>query len=305
MRQIITFSIIGILALLILGIDGCQKTETVVNTEGIEMSFVANAPPDSVMVNQEFPIYVDVLNKGSSNLNSGDAKFYLSGIGYDLKNVEKSVSNTRFLSGQSTIPERLVFAKNARWTTPLENSFPLYLILTGCYNYGSASQVDVCVSNKNSTTLCSISGEKIKSNSNNAAPIQVTSVTEKLEGSKLQIIILLENKKIAQVAPSHVYLVDTDCDKILTGNPDEMQKENKVKAIIRTGAEPGWVCKLQSKDVPYAPTTALEGVVTLEPVGKIVCEKNVQSEDTHMMPLTVSLLYRYSDSITKTVRIAP
>ena len=308
MNKIVAYLTLGMLALLVLGIAGCPTTTTTaVGTQGIEMSFVENAPPVSVNVNQDFPIYVDILNKGGSYINPGAATFYFSGVGYDLKNVERAVRNTQLLSKESTVPERLYFAKNARWTTALQNAFSLPLILTSCYNYGTVAQVDVCVSNKNSSTICSISGEKVGSGSNSAAPLQITSVTESLTGNKLQLTLLVENKGISKVATSHVYLADADCDKLLQaeGNFEELQKENKVKVSIRAGSEPGWTCKLQSSSSPFVPTSALDGAITLEPVGKIVCEKLVTSEETHVMPLTVSLLYRYVDYITQTIRINP
>jgi hypothetical protein len=271
------------------------------------MSFVENAPPISVNVNQEFPIYVDILNKGGSYINPGAATFYFSGVGYDLKNVEKVVKNTQLLSKESTVPERLYLARNAIWTTTLQNAFSLPFILTSCYNYGTVAQVDICVSSKNSTTICSVSGEKVTSESNSAAPLQITSVTESLSGSKLQVTILVENKGISSVAQSHVYLADADCDKLLQaeGNLEELQKENKVKVSVKTGSEPGWTCKLQSSSYPFVPINELEGAISLEPVGKIVCEKSVSNEGVHVMPLTISLLYRYVDYITQTIRINP
>jgi len=305
--KIIVFCMISLLAILVLGVDGCQQQkETAQNVQGIAMSFVASAPPETVSVNQEFPIYVDIINKGGSYINANEAKFYLGGIGYDLKNVEKFLTNTKLMSKESTFPERLVFAKDAKWTTSLENSIPLYpILLTGCYNYGTVAQVDICVSSKNESVICLISGEKIKSDSNSVAPLQITSVTESLEGNKLKVTILVENKGVSTVPNNpNVYLSDTNCDKIYAKDFDELQKENKVKVVINTGAEPGWTCKLQSKDPPFSAVTGLEGVISLEPVGKIVCEKVIK-EETHVMPLIVSLQYRYMDSITKSIKINP
>jgi hypothetical protein len=291
-------------AVILLGVNGCEKEGAELNVQGITMSFVENAPPATVNIGQEFSIYVDIVNKGGSYINTGEAKFYLGGIGYDLKNVEKSLTNSNFLSKESTFPERLTFAKNAKWITELENPFPLYLILTSCYNYGTVAQVDICVSSTNVTSICSISGEKVTASSNSAAPIQVTSVAENLEGNKLKLTILVENKGVAAVGASHIYLPNTDCDKLHSGDFNELQKENKVKVIVRTGAEPGWTCKLVSKDAPFSAISGLDGAIPLEPVGKIVCEKMIK-EETHVMPLTVSLQYRYVDSITKSIRIMP
>ena len=290
-------------AIILLGVNGCEK-EVKLNVQGITMSFVENAPPATVNIGQEFPVYVDIVNKGGSYINAGEAKFYLGGISYDLQNVEKSLTNSNFLSKESTFPERLTFAKNAKWITDLPKSTLIPLILTSCYNYGTVAQVDVCVSSKNVTSICSVSGEKVTASSNSVAPIQITSVTENLEGNKLKLTILVENKGVAAVGASHIYLPNTDCDKLHNDDFNELQKENKVKVIVRTGAEPGWACKLVLKDAPFSAISGLDGAIPLEPVGKIVCEKVIK-EETHVMTLIVSLQYRYTDSITKNIIIMP
>jgi len=304
MKRTIIFCTLILFAIMLLGVDGCQTEEVKANVQGVTMNFVENAPPASVNVNQEFPIYVDILNKGGSYINPGESKFYLGGIGYDLKNVAPSMTNANFLQPESTFPERIVFASNAKYTTALENPFLLPLVLTSCYNYGTVAQMDICVSNTNASAICSISGEKITSISNSAGPVQLMSVTENLEGNKLQVTILIENKGVSAIGASDIYVPNTDCDKLNIFS--EQQKKNKLKVIINTGKETDWKCKLQSANPPFSaiPGGSLEGVIPLEPVGKIVCEKTIK-EETHMMPLKVSLQYRYVEFITKTIRIMP
>jgi hypothetical protein len=276
------------------------------NTQAIAMNFVENAPPSTVSVNQEFPIYVDIINKGGGNVDSGEEKFYLSGVGPGFQGITKSLVNANFLSKESTFPERLSFATKAKWTTDLQGPSQQNLLLTGCYNYGTVAQTDICVSNVNSSVICAISGEKITAGSNSAAPVQITSVTENLEGTKLQVTILIESKGKSSVQNfPNIYLQNTNCDKLYAHDFNEMQKEKKLNVLINTGAETGWKCQIQSATPPYSALSALEGIIPLEPIGKIVCEKNVKDEQSHSLPFTVSLHYRYVDAIIKSIQIMP
>ena len=302
----IAFLMLIVMALFVLGVNGCAKETVATGNQAVAMSFVENAPPSTVAVNQEFPIYVDIINRGGSYLNAGEAKFYLSGVGPGFQGITQSLVNLNFLSKESTIPERLSFAAKAKYTSDLQSPLQQNLVLTTCYNYGIVAQANICVSNINSSVICTLSGEKITASSNSVSPIQITSVTETLEGTKLQVTILIENRGASSVQNfPNIYLQDTNCDKLYAHDFNEMQKEKKLNVLVNIGAESGWKCKVQSSVSPYPAISALEGIISLEPIGKLVCEKNVKDEQSHSMPLTISLHYRYVDAIIKSIQIMP
>ena len=58
MKKILFGPLILILLVLVSGATGCnsQKTTTKVESAGLDVSFVKDAPPTSMVVNQEFPI---------------------------------------------------------------------------------------------------------------------------------------------------------------------------------------------------------------------------------------------------------
>ncbi len=296
-------ALIGIilLSLIILsGATGCPsfgtQTATQVTAAGLDVQFSKDAPPVSVNVNQEFPIYIDVLNKGGDYVQKGDAKFYLTGIGPNLENVKSTSENDIMLSKESTSPDRLIFADKARFTFALQNLLVMPLALTDCYSYGTTTQANICLAGSNQSSVCSISGEKIADDSNSIAPVQITSLTESAVGNKLRVTFTVSNKLSGQV-----YLQDTDCDKLLQSKDyNEAAKNNKVSVEIRT-PEKGLACHLEQQKSPYQPLDSLMGVSDL---GNVVCERELTSDD-HVSPLYIILRYKYVSSMTKNLNVLP
>ena len=291
MKQIFT---LVFLALLLTGIAGCpSQTTTTVSTAGVTMAFVENAPPASITVNRDFPVYVDIKNTGGSYVNKGESKFYLSGIGYNLEGISTPLTNANYLEKESDFAERLIFARNAKWTFELQSIFILPLLLTSCYNYGTVTQSTVCVSASNESKICSIAGEK--SVKNTIAPIQISALTEKVAGNKLAVSFNIENKGTGQV-----YIADSDCDKLQQSDINEALKQKRVLIAIKT--EPGFTCKLESETAPYGPVKGLSGTTS---IGSVECEKQLEGEEDHLAPFTIILQYKYRDSISKSLSILP
>jgi len=286
--------IVAFLALLLIGAAGCpaQNATTASSTVGLTMAFVDNAPPASVTVNKDFPIYVDIINAGGANMDKAGAKFYLSGIGYNLEGISTPLANVNLLDKSSTFAERLNFAPNAKWTFELQNIFVLPLLLTSCYKYGTVASSTICVTASNESKICSIAGDKAVTNT--AAPIQISKLTESVSGNKLTISFNIENKGTGQV-----YTPDADCDKLQQSDINEALKQKKVLIAVKT--DPGFACKLESETPPYSPVNTLSGSTD---IGAVECSKQI-TEGDHSAPLTVILQYKYRDSISKSISILP
>ena len=285
---------------LVSGQQGCPsfgEGKVDVVSQGLELSFVNEAPPLTVSVNQEFPIYVEVLNKGGQFINQGEANFYLSGIGSNLEGVSESQTNSRNLAKESITPDRIVFAENARFAFPIESLYTLPLALISCYAYGTATQASVCVSSLNESRLCTVGAEKINSNSNSVAPIQITSLKEEVVGNKLRVLFTIANKLNGKV-----YLPDTSCDKLLSKESfSESFKQDKVRVEIRT-TEQGFSCKLLTTVSPYLPLDATTGNTDL---GTVVCEKELEGKKNNKAPFSIILRYKYVESVLSTINIVP
>lgn len=274
--------------------DGGDTAE--VPALGLEMVFVNEAPPLSVSVGQEFPIYIDLLNKGGDFIGKGEAKLYLSGIGTNLEGVKASVVNERSLAKESVSADRLVFAEAAKFTFPIETLHTLPLALKSCYNYGTRTSATICISARNETELCEVGTEKLTPTSNSAAPLQITSIKEEIVGSKLRVLFKIENK-----LGGAVYLPDVDCDKLHARDIAESFKEDKVQLEIRT-TESGFSCKLRATAAPHEPIDATAGVGD---VGTIVCEKALAGREYSVAPFSIVMRYKYVDSALKAINIVP
>lgn len=286
--------------LLISGATGCPSTGTSADAaSGLGVSFVNEAPPLSVSVNQEFPIYVDILNNGGQFVNKGEAKFYLSGVGPNLEGVTASQSNDRSLSKQSISPDRVVFADKAKFTFPIESLYTLPIVLTSCYSYGTTAQASLCISAKNDSEVCDLAGEKITATSNSIAPIQISSVKEELAGNKLRVLITLSNKLGGQV-----YLPDADCDKLQAKDISESFKQDKVGVEVRLPdrEKSSFICKLLTNTSPYVPQDSLAGSANM---GTVVCERTLAGGESYQTPFAVILRYKYVESISKNINILP
>lgn len=276
---------------------GCKKEEELkFNTTALVMNFVGDAPPAEMVTGLKYPIYVDINNMGGFDIPEGAAHFYLSGIGDNLNNVNTHVQNTNFLPKKTEIQEggqeRLNFATEAEPWKSLPAAFDMVMKLDSCYNYATITQTSICVGK--GSAVCSIDGEKIETGSNSNAPVQVTSLTESIEGNKLYVTFRIENK-----GSGEVYLPTTDCDKLQQEDINEKLKQNQVEISVR--AEEGFTCKIQEKEEPYGAIDSLEG---MSDIGQVTCQK-ILPADTHLSPFEIVLSYKYKDSLTKNIKILP
>lgn len=236
-KLLIFLSIVAISLMLIFisGQAGCgQKEETKFDSSALTMSFVAEAPPSQVNYGQKFPIYIDVKNTGGYDVAEAKATFFLSGTGNNLKNVETKLSNSVLLTKKTKTvegaTERIKFAEQAEPAIQLQNPFTLNMNIDSCYDYATLVQTSICVGKSNS--ICKIEGNKIAATSNTAAPLQVTSLTERTEGNKLYVEFLIENK-----GKGIAYLPTSDCEKLQINDINEIQKKDMAEIVVRSDSD--------------------------------------------------------------------
>lgn len=282
--------ILAIFVLFLLGaqFEGCsqrQQQEHVVY--GLSFDFVYNAPPEEIQVNQHFPVYVDVYNKGGYDLQAGAGSFYLLGIGNNLKNINTKLTNAHVLTAETGF-ERLVFSSDAYSDLTLSNTFSFPIQLIACYSYATITQASICVAKQEG--VCSFS-DVVFNNINSS--IQVASITEEVKGNTLYVYIDIVNK-----ANGDVFMPESDCDKVVENDINEMLKKGKFKVTIQ--AEQGFVCSLE--DGMGNSIESLQGYARL---GRITCKKNVANEQAHMSNFMIVTEYKYVDSKKKTLTLLP
>jgi len=302
----LVFITIAFLALLSLGATqtGCNqpKDTTVFNATGLALSFVDNAPPSVINADSIFPIYLKAENYGGYDIDAGTARFYLTGIGNNLEGVQTNLINqnplTKKTNQQEAGFEVLKFAEQARSSLiDMNNAFNFSMKADACYNYATHTEATVCIGQGDG--MCPLTGNKIKTGSNTNAPIQITNMTEQVQGNKLYISFLIENK-----AGGEVYYSDTDCDKLYgtdqSARTREQLKKGFVEIYVDTGNEPDLKCSIQS---PSGST--IEGTSGMAPVGrKVTCSKIVGMQ-TNAALLKINLAYKYITSVSKSITLYP
>ena len=289
--RFVLFSAALLLVLTIIsGVNGCGNAPAETANSGLVVSFVKEAPPASVTVGREFPIRIDVLNQGGEFVNKGQAKFYLSGLGQNFENVKSSLTNEKTLSKEAVFSDTLTFADNAKYTFPLQSLQIVPLVLTACYDYSGRAQATLCIAGSNSSKVCSLSGDKI--NSNTAGPVQISGVSETIIGTKLVLSFDIVNK-----GNGEVFLPSTDCDKLESNDATESSKQKKLSLKLTTTDR--FVCKMQSE------TGQVEGLEGTVPVGKIIiCEKDISNKD-YSSALIMDFRYKYRESISQSINVLP
>jgi len=303
MKSISTYFLVIIFAaVLVMGAtqQGCNSTQgTTFNSTALTMSFVDQAPPTQVNPGVSVPIYVRVENAGGYDIATGSAKFYLSGVGTNLRNVNEVLTNQNLIAKKTAQQgggyEIIKFAEQGEQTVSITNPFTFSITADSCYNYATSTQATVCIGPGSS--VCSIAGEKIQAGSNTDGPIQVTSLTELLQGNQLFVSFKIENK-----GNGNVYFTDTDCDKLFGQDANEKLKQQMKKGFIEIAIEtdPGLRCNLLSPD--GSSITAVNGMAQ---VGyKVTCTKTIGSE-TASSPITINMVYKYSSSTSKSITLLP
>ena len=299
------FLIVSFLALLSLGATtpGCNnnKQATTFNTTALSLSFVDQAPPSTVNIGVPFQIYIRAENDGGYDIAPGTAKFYLTGIGNNLANVNTVLLNQVLLNKATDQQEAgfeiIKFAENTQPTIQINNPFNFTMRVDGCYNYATQTQATICIGQGDST--CPITGEKITTGSNSNAPVQITSLTEQTQGNKLYISFTISNK-----GNGDVYYSDMDCDKLFGQDSNERNKQllkkNYVEVSVDPGTEQDLKCNLLNSE--GGPSTSNSGMF---PTGtKVTCSKII-GQETHSSPITINMAYKYVNGVSKSITILP
>ncbi|MCL6500440.1 MAG: hypothetical protein K6T16_00175 [Candidatus Pacearchaeota archaeon] len=286
--RLLPISLLIITLVLASGQAGCKKEELSFNTTALTMTFVTDAPPAELVTGLKYPFYVDVENVGGYDIPEGAAHFYLVGVGDNLKNVVTRVQNSNFLAKKTLIQhggkERVRFATEAEPWKSLPAPFDMGIKVNSCYDYATVTQTSVCIGKGG---VCSIEGEKIKTGSNSNAPIQITSLTESIQGNKLYVTFRIENKGTGEV-----YLPSTDCNKLEENDLNEKLKRDQIELIVR--ADEGFTCRIGNID-------ALQGTTA---IGLVTCTRILPAE-TYLSPFQIIVSYKYKESISKSIRILP
>lgn len=236
--------LIGVVVLFSLGVEGCGETDDIEGVErfigskeGVSLAFTSGKPLSEFNINDNIPVEVILRNGGEKSIKAGDAKVKLFGLNLDQFSLPSGYIGTGgALHGISVdFPEageqRVSFGDLKYKGELLSPQYTQDLRARVCYPYQTLIETKICVGSKRAQErdgdfICDIDGEKLKSGDVSSAPVQVTSISEKLFGSdNVRIILVIKN-----VGSGKVYSPGDDCDRLgdsdmlnIDINPNDIQ----------------------------------------------------------------------------------
>lgn len=289
-----TYKII-FLATLLLILAGCGggssdglNSNWKVGTEGVVMEFLQSSPPTDVYAGEEYPLVVELRNKGNyPDNNDDDLDVTLFFSGFDRNLIGLDYDDTTSIEGGLTQTNQEGGLTYYETDFDVElysdaDSLPQNLKVTACYEYETRAALDICVDpdpvkNDEDTCYPGVSGGL----GSQAAPVAVTSVHQESLKGKVRVTMKIQN-----VGTGTVFR-DSQCI-----NPDIIDKDVVYIEEVYLGDE----------EMDCSPS---ETVRLVNGVGTLTCTLDGLDEldPAYRTSLGVHLVYNYKNSISKSMTI--
>jgi len=308
MRKIaIIFICIALLAL-----AGCPKEEGtevslqpfIGGTQGLAISFEANAPPTEIFDGgfSPFDVTVRLENKGEFDVDRKNARVQISGIRaqeFNLLDEDFIKQPDEDLSAVFTDPTGTLIQGNPVFVEFKDfnhvgfidaASIPFTIAADVCYGYGTTAVSKLCVRrsilNPEEGGLCEINENKPVFSS--GAPVQISGFRESARSSD-KISFSFD---INHAGTGNVFERESRCDTSLRRYQERVhiRVETKISGLSCSGLES------KSGGVAEGFTTVFGGSKT------VTCTQEVPSQDFES-PVTIKLTYDYSDRIDTQINV--
>ena len=329
----LVFALFLILLILTYGCKGKKSTEKSLEeirtgTEGIALSFLPNAPPTTIHIEQGAPIEANAFdvvleirnkgaypqpNEGTGGLGPSFGKVFLSGYDPTIITLESKDGKSGDLSklaleGKSTINPNggqdilgfngKILAENLN----VEKYEPT-LLATACYYYFTIAGPSVCIDpNPYSTVkekkVCEVQDTSLSSQ---GAPIAVTRIDEEAFATKTQFRITIKN-----AGNGDVLKADAASNKCDPSGTQKITREDvdKVNLMWVKIADKALMCG-PFAEAPQKNTGGLIRLINGE--GFVICElpssEYSNKISAYTTPLLIQLSYGYRNSIEKKIQI--
>ena len=280
---------------------GCAKGDTTETgerfqgtNEGVSLAFTSGKPLSQFSRGDSVPVEVILKNGGEHDIKAGDIEVKLFGVNlktfgladeYKQVNTELHGVNQFFTEPGET---RVSFDSLKYSEDIVSRSYSFTLRAKACYNYQTNLESSICVGSTESAEaggerVCVVDGEKVKSGDVSSAPIQITSLTEKLFGKdKLQIKFVVKNQ-----GSGEVYLPETNC--ALPGEEGQVKVDvnpDDIQCFFDDGEND-------------------KGIISLDNGAKTVtCSRTVVvGEENYEDKINIKLNYKYVDRASTTFNV--
>jgi len=291
-----------------------QRKEVNIYTgkSGLEMNFLKNSPPAKVMEKSEFPIILELSNKGAHNIadKESEEKGYITFYNNDYfqfvkwtDNSEVASTNEQLLSinlggksnlnptGESSTVYATITAKTLEQQTETMSPSARF---TACYDYETTGQQDVCVDTDpyNLRYFKKSCESKTITLSDQGAPVAVT---------KIEPVIMIENDKIK---PTYEITIEN------IGNGEVYQYGKSMEACSKISKDDYkiffnnisiqvWLGEIELV-CTHTNTKLIDKKGTFRCSLESGVDKNI---DTYSTTLKIILTYGYMESISKDIEI--
>jgi len=298
-----------VLLIFLLGAEGCpdKKTTTelgayIGGVDGLEISFVDEEPPNTVLDNKQDPFYITLLveNVGEYTIPKGKIIATLSGISKDafgLKSLNiKSVSD---IFGKTKIGSEIIEGgldqlqfDQANYKYDLTADFSTQLRADVCYGYKTNSLVTLCLKKnpiqRKQEDICLVTNDNVNVE-NSGAPLSVRNVKSRAGSGGVTVTFIVENKGTGEV-----YEPDTFKDSCVL----KSGVEDRVKVKVKSKSDLNIKCGILND--------GNSGVVKL--IGRkrtVSCNIKTSSlqETAFEEPIDITLDYFYKEAIGKDLTV--
>ncbi|MDO8481016.1 MAG: hypothetical protein Q7S65_04325 [Nanoarchaeota archaeon] len=188
--------------------EGISEKDYRTGTEGLQLTFMQNNPPDKVFAGSEMDVLVEVRNAGAyPDTDAFDGKLEIYGYdrkafvrgGWDGSNFIGRTLQGKSQFGPSGGREVKQFHVDEVTTLFGAEFYEPTLVVAACYKYRTIAEPLVCIDPEPFTVfdenkVCTIpSNGKSYSLSNQGAPVAVTKVTEEVSAKNLHFGIYIQN----------------------------------------------------------------------------------------------------------------
>ena len=323
LKKNIIFALFLILLILISGCTGKKDVkksleEIRTGTEGIVLSFLPNAPPATIHVEENaensFDAVLELKNRGAypqpeDQIGAPFGDVYLSGYDRNILQFtpESFNLNDRTLEGKSTInPNGGLDLATFKGTISARNlnveKYEPTLLATACYTYNTIAGPSVCIDPNPYSTIkekkvCAVQDLTL---TNQGAPVAVTTINEEALATKTQFKITIKNVGNGDVIkPGSLGKCSPyGDDKVLREDIDKVQLEE-----VQVGNR-----RLTCRPFVDGGTDGVSGFIRLvNGEGFIICEffktDYENSKTAFTTPLKIKFNYLYRNTVEKKIQL--
>lgn len=328
------YSILLVVALLILLISGCSKNKTTdqstlikdiyKGTDGLVMGFMPGAPPEEAYEESPFPLNLELENKGAYDIENG---FISIGLERDYMLINSWLdddhlspigeSGARFsLKGKSQLNPKgdkmvaSLIVDSMRIKEEMSEKHESTIMATACYKYHTRVIETVCIDTDIHNLLAKKKVCEVKDMvlADQGAPIAVVKIEETMQpeqyGSMLkpEFIIQIENKGNGQAVKDGLDILDKAC----SAGPLSYDDFNivAVSAVIPGPNEQQVYLSCEPRAEDSQEKIAYVKLKDNKGSARCVMEEGIStSEGTFLSPLAVTLDYGYTFTVSKPITI--